>query len=51
MLDLILLRTQEGGNPQIVYDSQKKRYKSTEIVDKCMEMDSKWKESKLYTDF
>jgi seryl-tRNA synthetase len=47
MLDLILIRPNEGGNPQIVYESQKKRYKSTDIIDKCMEMDKEWKKSKL----
>ena len=48
MLDLLLIRTAEGGNPQIVYESQKKRYKSTELVDKCMELDEQWKKSKLF---
>ncbi|MCQ2818730.1 MAG: serine--tRNA ligase [archaeon] len=44
MLDLNLLRPDKGGNPQIVYDSQKKRFKSTEIVDKSIELLNKWKE-------
>ena len=44
MLDLVLIRVNEGGNPEIVYESQKKRYKSTEIVDKCIELDTQWKQ-------
>lgn len=48
MLDLILLRAKEkGGNIDSIYESQKKRYKSTELVDKCVELDAQWKESKL----
>ncbi len=45
MLDLLLLRTKEGGL-DLLLDSQKKRFKSTEIVDICVELDSKWKDSK-----
>jgi hypothetical protein len=48
MLDLLLIRPSEGGNPMIVYESQKKRYKSTEIVDKCIEMDKDWKKRKHF---
>jgi len=43
MLDLLLLRSQAGV--QLLYDSQKRRFKSTELVDKCIETDLKWKES------
>ena len=44
MLDLLLLR--QDKTKQELYDSQKKRFKSTEIVDKAVELDAKWKESK-----
>lgn len=44
MLDLLLLRQQSGV--ESLYDSQKKRFKSTDLVDKCIETDLKWKESK-----
>ena len=44
MLDLLLIRADKGGKPEIVYESQKKRFKSTEIVDKAIELDKKWKE-------
>jgi hypothetical protein len=45
MLDLLLLRTKEGGL-DVLLDSQKKRFKSTEIIDICVELDTKWKDSK-----
>jgi hypothetical protein len=45
MLDLLLLRAKEGGL-DLLYDSQKKRFKSTDLIEICVELDSKWKESK-----
>ncbi len=49
MLDLLLIRSAQGGNPEVVYESQKKRFKSTEIVDKSIEIDKQWKEGKIYS--
>jgi hypothetical protein len=46
MLDLLLLRTKEGL--ALLEESQKRRYKSTDIVNQCVELDSAWKESKVY---
>jgi hypothetical protein len=46
MLDLLLLRQQTGV--ETLYDSQKKRFKSTELVDKCIQTDQKWKDSTKY---
>ena len=45
MLDLLLLRSKEGLDA--LYESQKRRYKSTELIDLCVELESKWKESKI----
>ena len=44
MLDLLLIRADKGGNPDLVIESQKKRFKSTEIVTKSLELDKQWKE-------
>lgn len=44
MLDLLLIRASQGGNPEKVYESQKKRFKSTEIIDKSIELDKQWRE-------
>lgn len=46
MLDLLLIRADKGGKPEIVYESQKKRFKSTDIIDKSIELDKEWKERK-----
>ena len=43
MLDLNLLREDKGGNPELLRQSQNKRFKSTEIVDKSVELINKWK--------
>jgi hypothetical protein len=45
MLDLLLLRTKEGLS--LLEESQKRRFKSTELIDKCVDLDSAWKESIL----
>ena len=50
MLDLLLIRADKGGNPEIVYDSQKKRFKSTEIIDESIKRDKEWKEVRSKAD-
>ena len=50
MLDLLLIRADKGGNPQEVIDSQKKRFKSTELVEKSLELDKQWKEARQKCD-
>ena len=44
MLDLLLIRAEKGGDPQKVIESQKNRFKSTELVEKSLELDKQWKE-------
>ena len=46
MLDLILLTTKEGI--ELLYNSQKKRFQSTDLVDKSVELHRNWKESISY---
>ena len=50
MLDLLLIRADKGGNPDLVKESQKKRFKSVELVDQCMELDKQWKELRQKAD-
>ena len=50
MLDLLLIRADKGGNPDLVKDSQKKRFKSVELVEKSMELDKQWKEVRQKAD-
>ena len=50
MLDLLLIRADKGGNPDLVYQSQKNRFKSTDIVDESIKRDKEWKEVRQKAD-
>ena len=50
MLDLLLIRADKGGNPQSVIDNQKKRFKSTEIVQESIDLVQKWKDIRQRAD-
>ena len=42
MLDINLLRVEKGGNPEIVKESQRRRFASVEIVNEIVELDKEW---------
>lgn len=44
VLDLDLFRTDKGGNPDKIRESQKKRFKDVSLVDKVVEADSTWRQ-------
>ena len=44
VLDLTSFRKEKGGNPDVIRESQKKRYKDVTLVDKVVEIDNKWRE-------
>ncbi len=46
-LDLDLFREEKGGNPEVVRQSQKARFKDPEDVDKIIGVDKEWRESTL----
>lgn len=46
MLDIKLFREDRGGNPEIVRESQKRRYAPVERVDEVIEIDNLWRKSK-----
>ena len=46
MLDITLFRTDQGGNPDLVRESQRRRYADVTLVDKVIEIDSEWRQSK-----
>lgn len=48
VLDINLFRNYKGNDPEIVRESQKKRFKSVEIVDEIIELDEKWRQ-KLFS--
>jgi seryl-tRNA synthetase len=50
MLDIVLFRTDQGGNPDLVRESQRRRYKDVSLVDKVIEIDSEWRQTRGATD-
>ncbi|CAG9865016.1 unnamed protein product [Phyllotreta striolata] len=44
VLDLDLFRSDKGGNPDLIKEIQKKRYKDVSLVDKVIERDSTWRQ-------
>ncbi|XP_056638377.1 serine--tRNA ligase, cytoplasmic [Diorhabda sublineata] len=44
VLDLDLFRTDKGGNPDLIRENQKKRFKDVALVDKVIERDSTWRQ-------
>ena len=43
VLDLVLFRADQGGDPEKVKELQKKRFKDVSLVDKVVEADTKWR--------
>ena len=43
VLDLVLFRADQGGDPEKIKELQKKRFKDASLVDKVVEADSKWR--------
>lgn len=43
MLDINLFRTEKGGNPDLVRESQRRRFKDVAVVDKVIELDAEWR--------
>ena len=45
MLDIVLFREDQGGNPDKIRESQKRRYADVTLVDKVIELDTQWRQS------
>lgn len=43
MLDINLFREDRGGNPELVRESQRRRFKDVSLVDEVLELDSEWR--------
>eukprot|EP00736_Rhodelphis_marinus_P006838 Rmarinus@m.12141 len=43
MLDINLFREDKGGNPEMIRESQRKRFADVELVDKVIALDSEWR--------
>jgi seryl-tRNA synthetase len=50
VLDIDLFREEKGHNPQVIRDSQKKRYKRVELVDDVIAHDSRWRTVRFEAD-
>ncbi|XP_010550968.1 PREDICTED: serine--tRNA ligase, cytoplasmic [Tarenaya hassleriana] len=44
MLDINLFREEKGNNPEIIRESQRRRFASVEIVDEIMKLDKEWRQ-------
>ncbi|KAB7499301.1 Serine--tRNA ligase, cytoplasmic [Armadillidium nasatum] len=47
MLDIVLFREDQGGNPEIIRESQRKRYKDVGTVDEIISLDTKWRATSI----
>ncbi|GKE64892.1 serine--tRNA ligase [Tanacetum coccineum] len=44
MLDINLFREEKGYNPEIIRESQRRRFKPVEIVDEIILLDKEWRQ-------
>ena len=49
MIDLQLLQVEKGGNPEVVRESQRKRFASVELVDEVLSLYKNWVTPVSYT--
>jgi hypothetical protein len=50
MLDVILFRAEQGGNPELVRESQRRRYADVGLVDQVIEYDQEWRKTRFALD-
>lgn len=50
VLDLELFRSDKGGDPARIRENQSKRYKDVTLVDKVVEIDTKWRKLRYQAD-
>lgn len=46
VLDIDLFREEKGGDPELIRDSQRKRYKDVKLVDDIIDYDQRWRKGK-----
>ena len=51
MLDINLFREEKGNNPEIIRESQRRRFANVEIVDEIIHLDKEWRQRKLHFAF
>lgn len=47
MLDIALFREDKGGNPDLIRESQRRRFDSVELVDEVIAKDKEWRDGIL----
>ncbi|VDK59246.1 unnamed protein product [Anisakis simplex] len=50
VLDMDLFREEKGGNPELIRESQRKRYKDVKLVDRVIDCDQKWRKDRFAVD-
>ncbi|KAL6531275.1 hypothetical protein OROHE_014344 [Orobanche hederae] len=50
MLDINLFREEKGGNPEIIRESQRRRFKSVDMVDEVIRLDQEWRKDQYEGD-
>ena len=44
-LDINLFRVHQGGDPELIKESQRRRFAPPEAVDKVIELDAQWRDA------
>ncbi|KAF6719532.1 Serine--tRNA ligase, cytoplasmic [Oryzias melastigma] len=50
VLDLDLFRTDKGGDPELIRETQRKRFKDVSLVDKLVAADTEWRKCRFTAD-
>ncbi|VDM95520.1 unnamed protein product [Thelazia callipaeda] len=50
VLDIDLFRVEKGGDPDVVRDSQRKRYEEVKLVDDVIDLDQRWRKDRFCAD-
>ncbi|KAL4002917.1 serine--tRNA ligase [Acanthocheilonema viteae] len=50
VLDIDLFREEKGGDPEMIRDSQRKRYKDVKLVDDVIDYDQRWRKHRFSAD-
>lgn len=51
VLDIDLFREEKGGNPKLIYESEKKRFRDVKHVDNVIKFDVQWRQSMFSSNF
>ncbi|KAK4531499.1 hypothetical protein CCYA_CCYA08G2356 [Cyanidiococcus yangmingshanensis] len=50
MLDIRLFRAEQGGDPETIRESQRRRYADVSVVDRVIELDERWRQTQFRVD-